>query len=300
MGSFVNRVQLGDFELSVFSDGTYCLDGGTMFGVVPKVMWERKMPTDAQNRVVLGLNSLLIRTGKHNVLVETGVGNKLSPKLHGIYRNEAKLLDNLRAGGVDPTEVDTVINTHLHFDHCGWNTIKTAQGLAATFPNARYFAQRIEAEHGLRQLERDRAGYLLDNYEPLIESGQMTLLDGDQEIVPGISVRRYPGHTATMQAVVVRSGAETACYISDLIPTTAHTHLTWVMSYDLYPLDTIESRKRFYAEAIPQKWLVAFTHDPRTPLAYLKADKSGDVVAHPVGEHGAREEADVVQTRTAT
>lgn len=267
----------GDFELSIFSDGTYFLDGGAMFGVVPKPLWERKMPADPQNRIVLGLNSLLIRTGKHNVIVETGIGSKLPPKMRDIYGHTPRLLDNLRAGGVNPAAIDIVINTHLHFDHCGWNTYMDGERAVPTFPNARYYAQRVEVEHGHRQLERDRISYISENYDPLIRSGQMTLLDGDAEIVPGISVRLYPGHTAKMQGVVIRSGGHTACYIGDLIPTTAHTDLTWVMSYDLFPLETIESRKRFYAEAIPQKWLVVFTHDHQHPFAYLDYDEKKKV-----------------------
>ncbi len=266
-------LQFGDFEFSIFSDGTYFLDGGAMFGVVPKPLWEKKMAADKLNRIVLGLNTLLIRTGKHNVIVETGIGPKLTPKLGDIYGHTPKLLDNLRAGGVDPKSIDIVINTHLHFDHCGWNTYMENGRVVPTFPNAKYYAQRVEVEHGHRQLERDRISYISENYDPLIESGQMTLLDGDADIVPGISVRLYPGHTKSMQGVIIRSGGQTACYIGDLIPTTAHTDLTWVMAYDILPLETIESRKRFYAEAIPQEWLVVFTHDHQHPFAYLEYDE---------------------------
>lgn len=268
----------GDFQLSLFSDGTYFLDGGAMFGVVPKPLWGKKMPADEQNRIVLGLNTLLIRTGKHNVIVETGIGPKLSPKMSAIYGHTPQLPDNLRKAGVDPASVDIVINTHLHFDHCGWNTYMDGGRAVPTFPNAKYYAQRIEVDHGHRQLERDRVSYISENYDPLIESGQMTLLDGDADIVPGISVRLYPGHTRSMQGVMIRSGGQTACYISDLIPTTAHTDLTWVMSYDILPLETIESRKRFYAEAIPQKWLVVFTHDHQHPFAYLDYNEKKKVV----------------------
>jgi glyoxylase-like metal-dependent hydrolase (beta-lactamase superfamily II) len=293
----VHRTRIGEFKLAIFSDGTYGLDGGAMFGVVPKTLWERKMPADGQNRITLGLNSLLIRTGRENVLVETGIGEKLSPKMQAIHAHEPALLDNLRAGGVDPAEIDVVINTHLHFDHCGWNTRLENGRVVPSFPNARYFAQRTEVEHAHRQLERDRVSYLTDNYDPLIESGQMTLLDGDAEIVPGISVRVYPGHTASMQAVIARSGRQTACYISDLVPTTAHADLTWVMAYDLYPLQTIESRKRFYAAAIPEKWLVVFTHDHRTPFAYLDRDEKGKVTARPHAP--AANEAAEVETHTA-
>ena len=270
-------LSLGDFELSVFSDGTYWLDGGAMFGVVPKVMWSRKMPPDAENRITLGLNTLLIRTGKHNVIVETGIGEKLSSKMQAIYGHTPSLVQSLHDGGVDPASIDIVINTHLHFDHCGWNTCIDNGKVVATFPNARYFAPRGEVEHGHRQHERDRISYISENYDPLIESGQMTLVEGEQEIVPGVSVRPYPGHTKTMQGVIVRSGGQTACYIGDLIPTTAHTDLTWVMGYDLYPLDTIDNRKCLYAEAIPEKWLIVFTHDHQHPFAYLEYDLKNKV-----------------------
>ena len=254
------QVHLGDFELSIFSDGTYPLDGGAFFGVVPKVMWSRKVPSDPQNFVQAGLNSLLIRTGKHTVLVETGIGNKLSEKMIKIYGQPAKLLENLAAAGVAPDDIDIVINTHLHFDHSGWNTIRKGGSIVPTFPRAKYFVQRGEWEHGRKQLERDAVSYISDNYDPLVESGQMELLDGDREIVPGISVQVFSGHTRHMQAVVVQSGGKTACYISDLMPTTAHLDLTWVMAYDVYPLDTIQSKKRYYERALPERWLTVFTH----------------------------------------
>jgi len=269
----VQRVTLGDIEITHVSDGTYYLDGGAFFGVVPKVLWQRRLPADSMNRISGGMNSLLLRTGKHIVLVETGMGNKLPEKSKNIYCPEEKLLASLAAAGVRPEEVTVVINTHLHFDHCGWNTVKHDGQVEATFPNARYYVQEGEWQHASRQLERDRVSYISDNYDPLVRSGQMQLLRGDQEILPGISVKVYPGHTRHMQAVIIRGGGKTACYISDLIPTTAHLDLTWVMAYDLFPLDTIESRKKFYGEAIPEKWLVAFTHDPAIPWAYLTRER---------------------------
>ena len=276
------QVHLGDFELSIFSDGTYPLDGGAFFGVVPKVMWSRKVPSDPQNFVQAGLNSLLIRTGKHTVLVETGIGNKLSEKMIKIYGQPAKLLENLAAAGVAPDDIDIVINTHLHFDHSGWNTIRKGGSIVPTFPRAKYFVQRGEWEHGRKQLERDAVSYISDNYDPLVESGQMELLDGDREIVPGISVQVFSGHTRHMQAVVVQSGGKTACYISDLMPTTAHLDLTWVMAYDVYPLDTIQSKKRYYERALPERWLTVFTHDPTVPWAYVEREDGKLRVAPPV------------------
>jgi glyoxylase-like metal-dependent hydrolase (beta-lactamase superfamily II) len=268
-----------DFELSIFSDGTYFLDGGAFFGVVPKVLWEQRVQPDEKNRVLTGLNSLLIRTGHHTVLVETGIGNKLAEKQRQIYASQAKLLDSLSEGGVAPEDIDVVINTHLHFDHCGWNTMHQGDKVVPTFPKARYYAQEGEWRHGARQHERDRVSYISDNYDPLISSGQMQLLHGDQEIVPGVSVKIYPGHTQNMQAVIIKSGGKKACYISDLIPTSHHLDITWVMAYDLFPLETIESRKRFYADAIPQQWLVVFTHDHEVPWAYVEMEANGKPVA---------------------
>ena len=300
----MQRIALADFELSIFSDGTYALDGGAFFGVVPKVMWSRRVTADEKNYVTAGLNSLLIRTGKQTVLVETGMGNKLSDRMIKFYGQPAKLLENLAAGGVAPEDVDIVINSHLHFDHCGWNTVRDKNGkIVPTFPRAKYYAPAGEWQYARRPSERDAISYLPDNYDPLVESGQMTLLQGGEEIVPGISVQTFPGHTAHMLAVIIRgtqnpdpgakdatgvwhppdsSDIPTACYISDLIPTSAHTDITWGMSFDLYPLQTIESKKEYYAQAIPEKWLTVFTHDPTTPWAYVGKDEAGKMVARGV------------------
>jgi glyoxylase-like metal-dependent hydrolase (beta-lactamase superfamily II) len=283
--SCMHRLTLGDFELSVFSDGTYPLDGGAFFGVVPKVMWSRKVAADEKNYVTTGLNSLLIRTesprtGKQTVLVETGMGNKLSSRMTKFYGQPAQLLDSLAAGGIAPEDVDIVINSHLHFDHCGWNTVRDKNGkFVATFPRAKYYAPEGEWQYARHPSERDSISFISENYDPLVESGQMTLLKGGEEIVPGISVKTFPGHTEHMQAVLVRSEGRTACYISDLIPTSAHVDLTWGMGFDLYPLQTIASKKQYYAEAVPGKWLTVFTHDAKTPWAYVEKDELGKMVA---------------------
>jgi len=339
----MHRLTLGDFELSVFSDGTYPLDGGAFFGVVPKVMWSRKVQADDKNYVTAGLNSLVIRmegrmagprTGNLTVLVETGMGNKLSDRMVKFYGQPAQLLDNLAAGGIAPEDVDIVINSHLHFDHCGWNTIRDKSGkIVPTFPRAKYYAPEGEWLYARHPSERDAISFISENYDPLVESGQMTLLKGDEEteIIPGISVQTFPGHTAHMQAVIIRSSGKsalegtnakdtdgmgttsvvpsdpgferarlqaapsertqgsralapeaTACYISDLIPTTAHIDITWGMGFDLYPLQTIASKKLYYARAIPEKWLTVFTHDPKTPWAYVEKDESGKMVTRGV------------------
>jgi glyoxylase-like metal-dependent hydrolase (beta-lactamase superfamily II) len=275
----MHRLTLGDFELIAVSDGTYRLDGGAFFGVVPKVMWEKKVKADAENYVPVGLNSVVVRTGQHTVLIETGIGNKLPERLIKIFGQPAKLLDNLNAAGVSPEDIDVVINSHLHFDHCGWNTMIKDDKIVPTFPKAKYYAPEGEWQHGRLQLERDAISYMSENYDPLIKTGQMELLQGDQEIVPGISVKVFPGHTLHMQAVIIESGSQTACYISDLIPTSAHIDLTWVMAFDLLPLRTIESRKRYYAQSIPERWLTMFTHDPNMPWAYVEKDERGKMSA---------------------
>lgn len=280
------RTLVGDFELTVCTDGPYRLDGGAMFGVVPKTLWQKRAPADEENRILLGLNTVVVRTGRHTVLIETGVGNKQNAKMRAIHCNQELLPTSLAAAGIRVEEVDVVINSHLHFDHCGWNTTLHPDGsVTPTFPNARYFAHRGEVEHGHLQLDRDRVSYLSPNYDPLIESGQMTLLTtegihANPEVVPGISVELFPGHTAQLMGIHIESkaagGAEQhACYISDLIPTSAHLDPTWVMGYDLDPLTCIEERKRFYSRAIPEKWLVLFTHDHLMPMARIGLNERG-------------------------
>ena len=272
----MHRLSLGDFELTALSDGTYFLDGGAFFGVVPKTLWSKKLAADDKNRVPTGLNSVLVRTGENNVLIETGIGNKLPQKMAEIYGQPAKLLENLGALGLSPEDIDVVVNSHLHFDHCGWNTVLKNGVPVATFPKAQYYVQEGEWRHAHEQ-QRDAISYFEANYDPLVESGQMQLVRGDREILPGISLEVYPGHTRAMQAVRVHSQAKTACYISDLIPTSAHLDLNWVMAFDLYPLETIESRKRYYARAIPEGWLTMFTHDPYLAWSYLGKDERGRV-----------------------
>ncbi len=255
-------ISLGDFELTALSDGTYVGDGGAFFGIIPKVMWQRKVPADELNRIKVSCNSVLVRTGKQTVLIETGIGSKLSERTKSFFLPELKLMDSLRGTGTKPEEIDVVINSHLHFDHCGWNTVYKEGVAVANFPNARYFAPKGEWEHGALQTERDRISYISDNYDPLIGNQE-------QEIIPGISVEVWPGHTRNMWAVFVRSGGKTACYISDLIPTTWHLEPTWAMAYDLFPMEVLENRKRYYERAIAEQWLTMFTHDPHVPWAYL-------------------------------
>ena len=280
----MHRTTLGDFELTILSDGNYYMDGGAMFGVVPKVMWEKRIAPDERNTIPLALNSLFIRTGRQNVLVETGIGSKLNEKSQAIYRNQALLMKSFDEAGVSPEEIDIVINTHLHFDHCGWNTLYRNGKAVPTFPRATYYVQRGELEHAHEQHERDRVSYMTDNYDPLVQSGQMKLLSGDAEIVPGISVKVYPGHTRDLQAVIIRSGGKVAAYPSDLVSDAKHVDPTWVLGFDLYPLETIANKHRFYDVAITEQWLVVFTHDHELPWAYLEMGEKGRPVARPTGQ----------------
>ena len=270
------RVILGQFEITVLSDGYFLLDGGAMFGIVPKPLWEKRATPDQENRILLGTNVLVIRDGKRTVVIETGLGDKLAPKEREIFGAQQQLPLAFASAGIRMDEVDAVINSHLHFDHCGWNTTLDKNGIPApAFPNARYYAQRGEVEHARRRLERDRASYLEANYEPLLASGQMELLEGPKTICPGISVELYPGHTAHMMAINLDSGGRRGCFVGDLVPTTAHLDLAWGMGYDLDPLTVIEQRKRLYARAIPESWLIFFPHDHHTPFCRIELNERG-------------------------
>ena len=304
------RGTVGMFEVTVCSDGSFGLDGGAMFGVVPKTLWQQRIAADAENRVTLGTNCVVVRTGQAVVLIETGIGNKQSAKMKAIHKHQEQLPQSLEAAGVRPADVTHVVNTHLHFDHCGWNTTLHADGSATpTFPNARYFCAAGELASGRQQRDRDRVSYLGQNYDPVIAAGQMTLIDAGgaggftpddarlkgpellppvtiqtgTEIVPGVYVEVLPGHTPDVLGVHIESkshggAAEHACYPSDLMPTTRHLDPTWVMAYDLDPLRCIEERKRFLQRSIPEQWLVLFTHDHQMPAAYLEWNEKGKPV----------------------
>jgi glyoxylase-like metal-dependent hydrolase (beta-lactamase superfamily II) len=276
-------MKLGDLEFHILNDGTFRLDGGAMFGVIPRPMWERVAPPDERNRIVMAMNSLLIRTARKTILVETGAGDKWDDKRRDIYAFEGspRLPEQLAAHGVQPDQVDIVVNTHLHFDHCGWNTRRVDGRAVPTFPNARYVVQRRELEHAHNPSERDRASYLPENFVPMEESGQWWLLDGDQEIVPGVELIRAPGHNADMMCVKLSGGGKTAVLLADLVPTAAHLPPAWIMGFDLYPLQTLENKKKWIPRLAQEGWLAIFAHDPKVRAGYLR-EKEGKVVAEPV------------------
>jgi glyoxylase-like metal-dependent hydrolase (beta-lactamase superfamily II) len=275
-------LKLGDLEFHIISDGRLLLDGGAMFGVIPRTLWERKMPPDARHRITLGMNCLLVRTAGKRIVIETGAGDKLDPKLREIYGLDGShLTDGLQKYGVRPDEIDIVINTHLHFDHCGGNTRLENGKLVPAFPNAKYIVQKGEFEHALRPNERDRASYFPENFAPLQTAGVLPLVEGDIEVAPGVQLIRAPGHTADMQCVKLTGGGKTAFLFADLVPTTAHLPLPWIMGYDLYPMTTLENKKRWIPHVVREGWLALFAHDARVPAAYLR-DRNGKWEAEPV------------------
>ncbi len=265
-------MRLGDLEFHVLTDGYFRLDGGAMFGVIPRPLWERKFAPDERNRVRLAMNCLLIRTEGKWILVETGAGDKWDAKHRDIFafEGEARLPDQLAARGVKPDHIDLVINTHLHFDHCGWNTRRQDGKLLATFPNARYVVQGGELDHARRPTERDRASYLADNFLPIEAAGRFWLLEGDREVARGVEALRVPGHTRDMQCVRLTGGGKTAFFFVDLVPTTAHLPFHWIMGFDLFPMTTLENKKKWIPEAARNDWLCLFAHDPIVPAAYLR------------------------------
>jgi glyoxylase-like metal-dependent hydrolase (beta-lactamase superfamily II) len=275
-------LKLGEIEFHIVSDGQVGLDGGAMFGVIPKPLWEKKIQPDARNRIRLELNCLLILTGGKRILVETGTGEKQDSKFRDIYAVDGPhLLDRLRNRGLKPEDIDVVVNTHLHFDHCGGNTRIGRGKVVPTFPNARYIAHKAEYEHALEPTERDRASYFVQNYGPLQDAGQLDLIDRDTEIATGVELIRVPGHTANMMCVKLSGGGKSAFFLADLIPTTAHLPIPWIMGYDLYPMVTLENKKKWIPQIVQGEWLALFGHDAVTQAAYLR-EKDGRLQTEPV------------------
>jgi glyoxylase-like metal-dependent hydrolase (beta-lactamase superfamily II) len=275
-------MKLGDLEFHILSDGHVYLDGGAMFGVIPKPLWEKQAPADARNRIKLAMNCLLVFAGHKRILIETGVGDKWTPKFRDIYNLDGpRLLDQLLHYGLHPQDIDVVINTHLHFDHCGGNTRIEKDKVLATFPHARYIVQRGEFEHAVNPTERDRASYFDDNYVPLLHAGKLSLLEADRAIAPGVELIRVPGHTANMQCVKLSGGGQSAFAFADLVPTAAHLPLPWIMGYDLYPMTTLENKKRWIPEVFHEGWIALFSHDPNVPAGYLR-ERDGKWEVEPV------------------
>jgi glyoxylase-like metal-dependent hydrolase (beta-lactamase superfamily II) len=276
-------MHLGDLEINYIDGGTFALDGGAMFGVVPKVLWEKKSSPDENNRICMKANALLVRTAGKIVLIETGNGTKWDAKLRSIYNIQAgdSLIHSLANAGVSPNQVEFVINTHLHFDHCGGNTRMDGNRAVPTFPNARYIVQRAEFEHAMNPTDRDRASYFPENVQPIADAGQWDLVEGDREILPGISIALIPGHNASIQAVVLQGAGKTLAFVADLFPTRHHIPLPWIMAYDLYPLQSLETKRKWLSRIVNENWIVVFGHDPDIPAATLH-EREGKIEITPV------------------
>ena len=265
----------GEIEIDRLSDGNLWLDGGAMFGVVPKTLWNRKTPCDEHNRIRLATNCLLVRSLGKTLLIDTGCGNKFSRKEAQIYRIEHRstLLGQLKSCGVSPGDVDMVINTHLHFDHSGNNTLPEGDALKPTFPNALYLVRRDEHQEATSTHERNSASYDPRNWQPLEASGQLELVDDEREVVAGVRLLHTPGHTAGHQSVLIESQGKSLLYIGDLCPTQAHVPLPWIMGYDLYPVTTLRTRQRIYRQAANVAWTIFFEHDPEKVTGVLREEE---------------------------
>jgi len=267
-------MNVGDFKLYSLFDGYFGLDGGAMFGVVPKPLWEKTNPPDERNRIKLALRPLLIITPKERILIDTGIGDKYDQKFADRYRIERldNLHNSLKNNGLDERDISMVILTHLHFDHCGGSTRNEGGKIVPTFPNARYFVQEAEWNEALNPNRRSRASYLPENFLALKEAGQLELLNGSVEILPGIELIHTGGHTRGMQIVKISSGAQTALFWSDMIPTRGHIPVPYIMGYDLYPLDSMEQKEKLLRQAIAEGWISFLEHDPEVVAGRISSD----------------------------
>lgn len=266
-------MQFGDYRVEIVPDTEFRLDGGAMFGVVPRTLWSRVCPPDDQNRIRMNMNCVFIDTGDERILIETGIGEKWPAKyveIYGINRQRPLAKSLQEIAGVGPDEITIVINTHLHFDHAGGNTELDANGKAVpAFPNARYLISRGELEHGDNPSERDRASYLPDNWLPLIDTGQLEATEDSYEVVPGLTMETYAGHNRSMQCWRLESGGQTMFGFADLVPMRAHVPPAWIMGYDLFPTETLAAKKRLLPQAARERWACLFYHDPDEPLCRL-------------------------------
>jgi glyoxylase-like metal-dependent hydrolase (beta-lactamase superfamily II) len=272
---WTDRIAFGDVEIVRLLAGKIRVDGGAMFGVVPRSVWAAKAPPDVENRVTLALNCYLVRAPDTTILLDTGVGPDLARRHADLYAYESGpgLLPALAELGLRPEDIDVVVHSHLHFDHCGGDTVRTAAGgWAPVFPRARYVVQRGEWDQAMDPVERDRPSYRPRRLKVLAEAGRLALLDGDTTVAAGAEAVVLSGHTAFHQGVKIASGGRSFVYLADAVPTTAHIDLDAIMSYDLYPVDTFNSKKALLARAEAEGWILGFGHDLARPFARLRRD----------------------------
>ena len=277
---------LGDYRIEIVPDAEFRLDGGAMFGVVPRVLWERVCPPDRFNRIKLQTNCFFIETASEKILIETGIGEKWTEKqaeMYGIFRERTFAETLLERTGCQPKDISIVVNTHLHFDHAGGNTISQDElritnyelpedekpFIIAQFPNARYFVSESEFKHAENPSMRDRASYLSENWRPLLESGQLELKPDEYDVTEGLTMSKTRGHNATMQTFYLRRSGETVFGFADIIPTRHHLPFNWIMGYDLYPTETLRAKSKLLPIAVEENWLCFFYHDYQMPLCRL-------------------------------
>lgn len=276
-------MRFGDFEVLPLLDGFFRLDGGAMFGVVPKPLWQKRAAADDRNRILLGLRPLLVRTPEHVVLIDAGIGDKMSSKDTGIYGIDRQpgLSRALSDEGLRPEDIDVVIASHLHFDHAGGFTVRTGDRIVPAFPRATYYIRDAEYRDATHPHERNRASYLPENFVPLVEAGVVQFIAEDGEVLQGISVQRTGGHTMHHQLIRIESAGRVGIFTADLMPTTAHVDAPWIMAYDLYPMDTLAFKKRFLEEAISGEYVIFFEHDPAIAAGIIR-DENGRKSVEPV------------------
>ena len=262
---------LGDIEITPLLDGYFRLDGGSMFGVVPRVLWEKKLPPDGRNRVRIAVRCLLVRDGKRTILIDSGQGNKQSEKFRDRFAVEQPLtlLDRLHHRGIRPEDVTDVINCHLHFDHAGWNTVREGGRIVPTFPNARYWSQRGEWERSQHyRTEKDQGSFLEEDFLPL-EQPRWELPTGERSLTPGIEILPAPGHSLYTQGVLIRAGDQKVAFLGDLLPTTHHVPYSWISAFDLHPVESLATKRRILPRAVREKWICVFDHDPDIPAGRI-------------------------------
>jgi glyoxylase-like metal-dependent hydrolase (beta-lactamase superfamily II) len=283
----LEHLEIGEFMITRVLDGTFLVDGGAMFGVVPRTLWEKRAAPDRENRITLALNCYLIRGRGSTILVETGVGPDVDRRYIDFYsfRREPGLLSALEREGVRPDQVDVVVNSHLHFDHCGGNTVRAGdKEWRPAFPNALYIVQRGEWEQARNPIERDRPSYIPARLTALGHGDSLSLLDGDSTIRDGVEAVLVPGHTAFHQGLKVTSGGRTFFYFGDTVPTSAHIDLPYITSYDLFPVETFNNKKKLYERAVAEDWVVGFSHDLRHAFGGIR--KAGRRYEFVPGPHG--------------